>query len=236
MNVPASEIFSHATNMWRSGNLAKSIKLCREFNFSSRLENEENVISTLIDKGKPELIKTFVSKDPELAKKAVNSMIPHREFLKYAADIVSDNGLIHEDFPDLVMYMKKRSLRYHIMSGKVGIYNLAEIASTETDLLKIMIESLATDSKKENALWMGQTAANLADAYPEVVPLLSQEVYQDLIQIQPNKNRLPDYFGPLQPEISLSLRLSQDSIFFIDSEELLLEINLHGDIVGLDSE
>lgn len=76
-------------------------------------------------------------------------MMKNGELVKHAGKLVTDTGLDHNEFPELLIHLKKSAMRYHLRSESIGIYNLADIVSSDLELLAILIDSLEFNYKKK---------------------------------------------------------------------------------------
>ncbi|CAG9312615.1 unnamed protein product [Blepharisma stoltei] len=235
VSVQKEELISYASQLWKQKNFQKAVKMSRELGISRELDQIEKAIPTLVQKSDIELINILVGTDHDLVRQAVELMCTNKH-IKYAGKLVQKAGMDPTEFPDMMSRLKKVAMRYHIQSGEIGVYNLADIVSNDLELLSILIEDLEFKFMKKNIEWMGPLAAELFLCYPGVASQIRPETVERLRKIPPRAKNSSDRFGPLQPEFSISINLPQEQIKFIENEDQVQELVWAGRFVGLDCE
>lgn len=200
-----------------------------------------NVVESLVQKDKIDLIHIFVKGHEMLTKKAVGFMCTNKH-IKHAGKLIEKAKIDEREFPKIINRMKKVAIRYRLNSGDGGLYHFIEVIMNDLEMMAILADNLQfqciyyTDSKK-NQFWMGTLAGHLLRIRPEISTYLRPFIIENL-----NKftyipiYELADDFAPRNPQFNLILPVPETSVYFIQTEEQLRGIHLTGDMIGLDSE
>ena len=99
------------------------------------------MLQEVIARNDIQLAQYFVGTNPELAKKAINLMTTNKN-IKHASRLIEKFDFNPEEFPDVMLRLKKVAARYFINSDDMGIYHFAELISDDPQMFKILIEDL----------------------------------------------------------------------------------------------
>jgi hypothetical protein len=215
--------------------------LAAEFNFQEQLDEILNVLDSLVQKDKIDLIHIFVKGSDMLTKKAVGLMCTNKH-IKYAGKLIEKAKINESEFPDIVTRMKKVAIRYRLTSGDGGLYHFIEVIMHDVEMLAILTDNLQfqcniyPDTKK-NVFWMGALAGHLVRLKPEITTYLRPFIVQNLSRFSVAPVfELTDAFGPRNPQYNLILPVPESSVSFIHTEEQLNSLTITSDVIGLDSE
>jgi len=232
-------LYELACSYWNNKKHEKAVVLCQKLKLCNRLQSDFCALEFLVKSNKTELVKKLTKKNPDLAKTAVKLMTSEKH-AKFAAQILKESQLSPQNYPSLLTILKRKTVRYHLKASDIGFFRLAEIVNDDLECLAFVIDQLQfecklyLDKKKKN--YAGGVAADIFRNYPYSAPFLRRPVKKAVENIPPRNFSLSDSFGPRNPEVEAILPFDFSDLKFVGSLDSVKELDLRGDVVGLDCE